>query len=349
MASGKWRGTLQDMRNIRLELRRLASGMGDTERNTLRHSDIDRLESGITKDMIYLLQRNANSYRADADKFRQAGEMDKAREALQKAANFDRSIQAFQNADRFTRQSAQQMEYIERLFDVKNAEGLYRNVMNAALSKGRGDLEKLRILSQVLRPDEMSDFAAGVIRQLGEPIGSARGMVERVGFSPTSALTCWNNMTPEARTLIFGQEHAQALDDWFRVVRRLANVEAMANRSESGNYITNAIVGLFGAGLALHGHAVVLGGLLGLAGGMSILLSRPSYVRWVTQYAKLRADALRLPVNVTAPRMAVLVNQLNRMAIKDPNLIPIQRIVAAENGVRQSVPEDDKKKHAPRP
>lgn len=314
-----WTAALQTQRDIRSEFRRLASGMADTEKNTLRLSDIERVQSAATRDMISMLERNAEAYRG--------------LQRAQEARSIDRAILEFRRADKFTRLAAERMEIIERLFNAPSAESLYRNIMNAALSKGKGDLAKLRILTKTLRPEEMNDVAAAVMRQLGEPIGSARGSVQEIGFSPSSALTRWNNMSPEARALIFGHEHAQALDDWFRITNRLANVEALANTSRSGTYLTNAILGLGSAAMAFNGHTALLGAALMSGGALSLLLSRPSYVKWVTQYAKLRAAALRAPVNSTAPRMAVLLNQLNRMAIKDPALIPVQRAIAAENGV----------------
>ncbi len=179
----------------------------------------------------------------------------------------------------------------------------------------------------------MNDVGAAVIRQLGEPIGSARGSVQEIGFSPSSALTRWNNMSPEARSLILGHDHAQALNDWFRITNRLANVEALANTSRSGTHLTNAIIGLGSAGMALNGHTALLGAALTAGGGLSLLLSRPAYVRWVIKYAQLRAAALRAPVNSTAPRMAVLINQLGQMATKDPQLLPMVHAIAAENRV----------------
>ncbi len=330
----RWTAALQTQRDIRSEFRRLASGMADTEKNTLRVSDIERVQSAATRDMISLLERNAQEYRN--------------LQMHDRANAINRSILEFRRADLFTRLAAERMERIERLFNAPSAEALYRNIMSAALSKGKGDLEKLRILTKTLRPEEVHDVAAAVIRQLGEPIGSARGVVQEIGFSPSSALTRWNNMSPEARALIFGHEHAQALNDWFRITNRLANVEAMANTSRSGTYITNALVGLGSAAMAFNGHTALLGAALGSGGALSLMLSRPAYVRWVIKYAELRAAALRAPLTTTGPRMVALVNQLSRMAQADPALLPVVRAIAAENGVSEG---GDKKKpvdHQPR-
>lgn len=336
----RWRASLQTMRDIRSDFRRLASGMSDTEKNTLRLSDIERVQSAVTRDMIALLERNQAAY-ANAGN-------------AAAAENMGRAINGFRRADNFTRLSMERMDYIEKMFNAPSAEALYRNVMQAAQSKGKGDLEKLRILRRTLRPEEMDNVAAASIRQMGEPVGSARGTAQEFGFSPSSALTRWNNMTPEARHLLFGTQHAQALDDWFRVVNRLANVEAHANVSKSGIHTQN-IFAILGAGLmAGAGHMAALTATATGAYGLTTLLSRPEYVRWLTTYANLRAAALRspglhsgaLPMGTQNPRLTLAVNQLGRMASRNPELVPIYRGVAADNGLEDRILEktDQKQK-----
>jgi len=329
MQNPKWRAALQTMRDVRSEFRRLASGMADTERNTLRVSDMERIQSSVTRDMVALLERNVEAYE-------RLGQTETAQQMR-------RAITEFRRADRFTRLAAERMETIERLFNAPSAEALYRSVMNAALSKGKGDLQKLRVLHKTLRGEELDDVAAAVIRQLGEPLGSARGAVQEMGFSPSSALTRWSNMTPEARALIFGHEHAQALDDWFRVTSRLANVEALANTSRTATNLVNAGLALGSAGLALNGHTALLGAALTVGGGLSVLLSRPAYVRWVTTYAELRARALQASSGSAAPRLASHLNLLRQAAERDAQLMPVYRQLAAENGIGEGRQQDEKK------
>lgn len=326
----KWTGTLQTMRDIRSEFRRLASGMGDTEKNTMRLSDMERFQSAVTRDMVALMERNVAGYQA-------VQQHDKARQ-------IQRAIVEFKRADRFTRGAMQRLETIERLFNAPSAESLYRNVAAAALSKGRGDLEKLRVLAKTLRGPEMDDLAAAVLRQLGEPVGSARGSVQEAGFSPGSFMTRWQNMMPEARALIFGHEHTQALNDLVRVADRLANVEALANTSRSATNLLNMSALTGGAAMLASGKIIPAAALAGTGFGASLLLSRPSYVRWVTKYAELRAAALRGSVNSAAPALAVHINRLGQLAQHDQALLPVFRDVAAENGIGEGRDEKQKKK-----
>jgi hypothetical protein len=166
---------------------------------------------------------------------------------------------------------------------------------------------------------------------MGEPVGSARGVVQEVGFSPSSFMTRLNNMQPEARELIFGRAHVQALNDLGRVVNRLANVEALTNTSRSA---TNALQlgSLLGTGGAIAAGSDAFLTALGVAGAglsASILFSRPAYARWAIGYAQLRA-ALSQSSRVL-PAMTAHIARLQAMANSDPLLLPIVRAVRRDN------------------
>lgn len=310
LRDGKWRAALQTMRDIRSDFRRLQSGIAQTEGAVLRHSDIDRVESAITQDMIALLERNVNRYA-------QAGQP-------QIAANIRRAITDFRRADTFTRLAAQRMETIEKLFNADSATALYRNVGQAALNGTRGDVSKLRVLARTLRRDEMDEIAGYTLREMGRPVASARGYVQEIGFSPSSFMTRLNNMAPEARELIFGRAHAQALNDLARVVNRLANVEALANTSRSGTNALNLGGALASGGALFSGNLEAALAPLAAGGALSVLFSRPSYVRWVQGYATLKAAARQAPQQM-GPSLTAHVARLTGMASADPRLVPVVR------------------------
>lgn len=331
MLNKNWKASLQTMRDIRSDFRRLASGLGDTEKNTLRLSDLDRLQSTITQDMVNLLQRNVAEYR----KLGQTGT----------AQAMERAIREFRRADQFTRAAMQRMEKIEKLFNADSAEALYRNIANSALGRGRGDLQKLRVLRKTLRNDEWGDVASAVIRQLGEPVGSAREAAERMGFSVESFMTRWNNMSPEAKGILFGGEHKAALDDLVRVARRLANVEALANRSRSGTNVLNvsALLGTGGAMASGFDGFMTALGTAGTGFAASVLFSRPQYVRWATKYAVLRSRVLSGQPGQVNARAALNahVGRLAQMAKDDPQLEQVVRPIADDNvrGEEQNGPD----------
>lgn len=325
-----WRAALQTMRDIRSDFRRLQSGMAQTEGAVLRHSDIDRVESAITRDMIGLLERNVNRYAGLGQP--------------QVAANIRRAITEFSRADQFTRLSMQRMGTIERLFNAENSTALYRSIAQAALGGTRGDVNKLRVLARTLRRPEMNEIASYALRAMGEPVGSARGFIQEIGFSPSSFMTRLNNMQPEARDIIFGRQHVQALNDLARVVRRLANVEALVNTSRSGTNALNLGGLLVGGGALATGQWEAALGPLAAGSIASVLFSRPSYVRWVQAYAEARA-ALRLGQQRAAPMMTAVIGRLEAMAAADPALIPVMRRIGVGNADDNSHSSDPKITH----
>ena len=304
----RWTANLQTLRDMRSEFRRLAAGMSDTERNTLKLSDLERIQSGITEDMIALLQRNSGAYRAAGD--------------ARTAAGFERAIREFRRADQFTRLSMERLETIERLFRAESAEALARNITNAALAGGKGNEQLLATLRRTLRPEEMGEIAAAVISEMGRPVGSARGVTQEIGFSVSSFLTKWENMSPRARALLFDGEHRAALDDLVRVVSRLANVEDLANRSRTlSNAVGVGSIGAAGAAVMSGVDAMfTAGATAGSIAGASVLFSRPSYVRWVSRYLRAK-EASRRPQG--GGRLAATINELGRMAASDPDLVPV--------------------------
>lgn len=316
---GRWRGNLQTMRDVRSEFRRLASGISDTERNTLKLSDMRRIQSAMTEDMIALLQRNAGHYRQTKQP--------------KIATEIERSIHDFRRADQFTRASAQRLEAIEKFYGAQSAEQLGLSILKDAQGGRRGgNLQRLRSLRKSLRNEEWGDIASGVLREMGRPPGGARGVTEEAGFSVASFITNWNNLSPEGRSVIFNQagtrELGQALNHFVRVADRMANFEALANTSRSA---TNAL-GLTGlASILTAAQQAVAGNLSTAAAAASVavgtyafgrFMTSPAYVRWLTRTTELSGQpgALRM--------LRGQARELVRLAEKEPDL-PVQRLLQA--------------------
>lgn len=315
---------LQAMRDLRSELRRLASGMGDTEKNTLKSADLDRIQSAITQDMVALLARNA-------DEYAKAGDM-------ATALNIRQSIRRFQQSDTFYRVGQQRIEQIEKLIDAKSPEEVGRKLFAAATARGKGDIQKLIAVQRTLRPEEWNDYVAGVIRHMGEPVASARGIAREQGFSVQSFLTKYQGMEPQARHVLFrsrvSPELAQALDDLAATAGRMAEFEATANTSRTA---TNAIAMAAAAGGAQQLIANWEAALLSFGGtyAVSKFLSSPLYVRWLTRAVRIQSD----------PRLSggrawkQHVQQLAAMAEGDPEIgLVIMKALGADSANRARAP-----------
>jgi hypothetical protein len=284
---GRWRGNLQSMRDVRSNFRRLASGISDTERNTLTLSDMRRIQSAMTQDMIGVLERNVKHYEGIGD--------------TATAARVRRSIHDFRRADQFTKASAGRLETIEKLYGAQSAESLGKSVLSDAMGGRKGgNLERLTALRRSLRDDEWDDIASGVIRELGRPMGSVRGAAEEAGFSVNSFTTQWNNMSPEGKAVLFKnprtKELGVALDKFARVADRMANFEALANTSRSGTNmlgVTGLASILTAAQQALTGNLQTAGAAASVGAGMYAFgrfMTSPAYVRWLTRATELSAN-----------------------------------------------------------
>lgn len=320
--------TLDDMRAIRTEVGRSLSNFTPYQAS-LNRSQLKGLYGALSKDIEVGLQDLAN--RA----YTRTGISNNRPDyiAPDVARRADQALRDFRTADRYFRQGIDRMDRFAKVAGTDNPQQAAGLLIRSALDGTKGNMGMLRSAMGALRPEERRQFSALVLDQMGKPRPGARGMVEEAQFSPTTFMTRWNEMNPNARTLLFGGEYQQAMDDLVRVVKRLSSQEALANTSRSGTDIVNYLTMVGGSAMAMNGHTAILGALLGPTAVFSAMMGSPATVRWLAQYARLRAAALRAPVNDTAPRMVVLLNQLNRMAVKDPALVSVQRAIAAENGV----------------
>jgi hypothetical protein len=319
---GRWRGNLQSMRDVRSHFRRLASGLGDTEKNTLQLSDYGRMQSAMTQDIISLLERNVEHY---------AGQKNGAATA----AKVRRAIHDFRRADQFTRASVGRLETIEKLYGAQSSEQLALGIVKDAMGGRKGgNFSRLSALRRSLKDEEWGDVSSGVIRELGRPVGSARGAAEEAGFSVNSFMTNWRNMSEEGKNVLFnrpgdqGKALRNSLDRFVRVADKMANFEAMANTSRSA---TNAL-GMTGlasiftaAQQAMTGNfqtAAAAGSVAAGTYAFGKFMSSPLYVRWLTRAAELSGDPGKLK------SLRVHARELARLAEKEPDL-PLQEMMTA--------------------
>lgn len=267
----------------------------------------------------------------------------------------DRALYQFRRADRYFRQGIQRMDTFLGAVNAQSPETAARRLVQAATGGGKGDIAMFRNAMTALRPEERTDFAALVIRQMGAPLPSARGVVQEVGFSPSTFVTNYQKLDPRARALMFPGEHGRAVDDLFRVANRIANVETFANTSNSGRMALNLGGAAAAAGsLATGNWAPILGAAFG-GYGMSVILSRPGLARWSARYLALSARAARGGGAASqgmsrAARSQVVshINRLAQLAQRDPEIDRFYRLIAEENGVVEGSNGDGNPKRQPR-
>lgn len=196
-------------------------------------------------------------------------------------------------ADRFTRQfmttASKALEKINRLDSDEKA---FNFAMSAAKDGGTG-LARLR---RHFLPEEWDTVAASVLGRMGRATPGAQNAVGDA-FSPSTFLTNWNRMAPEAKDALFGgnryKDLIPALNDLVNVTGSLKGVEALTNTSNTArNLIAYSVINTFGAALGgIAGGDVEsagAGALAAMAGTVvaprvaARLMTNPSFVKWLT-------------------------------------------------------------------
>lgn len=323
---------LSDLRAIRTEIGRALSNTNPLKQ-TLDRSQLKSLYAGISQDIEVGLETLANRAAILA---RDGGDAPNLVEEARRAAN---ALRAFRTADHYFRQGVGSMERFHKVLGADTPEMAAKRLIAAATGEGRGDLGMVQSAHAALRPEEWNDVSALVLRSLGTPNPSARDAAKEFGFSVQTFLTNWQKMDPRARQMLFGGEHAAAIDDIARVAERLADVESKLNTSRSATNALNVGVPATVATAIYSGLDSMLtaGAGLGATASMSYMMSRPSYARWMANYLQMRG-------NGTAPQVhghiAAHINRLRSMAQADPQLVPIARAIAEENGVEEAGDDD---------
>jgi hypothetical protein len=366
IARGEWEGTFNDVRNVRSEFRRMASGMLDTEKNTLKNSDLSRIQSAMTHDMIDHLIDIQGEHRANGvailntafDKQKDINRVYDAAwngtpintkslspaaltgyQAIVKARQVFDSIDKFKEADKFTREEAEHFERLESLFGAKSAEDLSNKIMNAAL-EGKGNLDILHAAKAAVTNDEWGDIAASVFTRMARPAPSAAGRGPTPDFSIRSMTTRLNAMSDKAKELLFkshgDEELSKDLDAFEKVAQNISNFESYANTSRSySNYAQiSAILGAgYFAGHLFGGEfSAAMTSAFGAAAPWAFarVMTSPAYVRWLTK---------GLDPKNTAPRDLSTLKSIVAKT-KDPELRGIGGALVAIMSRKSSQPQE---------
>lgn len=318
---------LATLREMRTAIGRELSNFGMYEAS-LDRTQLRRLYAALSSDIEVGLQDIAvRAARATQGQGNRGVSVPQARRAAQ-------MLRDIQVADRYARLGFERMDRFLSIVRQQNPQQAASALVRYATEGGTGNMRLYRSAMNVLRAEERAEFASLVMRQMGAPTASARGVMQETGFSPSRFVTAYEKMAPEARNQIFTPEHRQVIDDLFRVSNRLANVEALANTSRSATNATNlGMLGAAGAAVTAGSDALLtFGGTAAGMGAASVLMSRPQYARWMVQYMQLRADVRSGTQRAVSPLVSH-IKRLGRMARDNPALVPVVAVVAGHAGI----------------
>jgi hypothetical protein len=334
--------TLPTLRSMRTAIGRELANFNYGEMG-LDRTQLRALYAAISRDIEIAYQDIAN--RAHIASRRGNNAPDYVRPDVARSA--DRALYEFRRADRYFRNGIQRMDSFLSVVNANNPEMAARRLVQAAMSGGKGDIALFRNAMSALRPEERADIASLVIRQMGTPVASARGIAQEVGFSPNSFATNYQKLDPRARAMLFPGQHGRALDDLFRVANRLSNVERFENVSGSGRMAVNVGGLMTGIGSALAGGWPAVFGTAAGGLGLSYMLSRPAYARWLVRYMELKGASAQRAIRTLdsaaggtrrAGRgidaaLTAHINKLGQAAQRDPEMAQIYQSIATEDGV----------------
>lgn len=330
--------TLEGMRNLRTEIGRMLQRVGRDRDVTLDDQQLRELYGAVSRDIEAALKSIADRAR-EASKLPRSDRRHVTKDAADQA---QKALDRFRQADRLFKAGQERIDRLKKIVGAQSREQAAQRIIRIARDRGRGNLRLLRDARRALRDDEWADFTATLIREMGTPRASSRGLAARENFSVSSFATAYENMSDEAKSIMFrsvgGQDLRQAMDDLVRTVNSLAEFEALANTSRSA---TN-LIGLGGGALAIDQIVGALfGNIQGILSAVSVFgagwatakfMSSPAYVRWITDGVRVRrriAQAGRVDPDLD-PRWLSHVERLRRLAEKqgDPQLEQLGREVA---------------------
>ena len=326
LATGQYRSTLQGIRDLRSQIRRMTSGMRDTEKNALSNSDVARIQSSLTADADRMLRGAADAYDDIARRgkpypikgMRRGGDYSARATDLRVAAN------RLQASDSHYRTGKQALDTVEAYWqEGKTGAQVQGQLMRDAAQK-TANIERLRTLPRIVGEEGMGDLANGVIHRLGRPQNSARGMQDASNWSTSTFMTEWRKLHPDAKDIIFGRRGSElrdSLESLVDVTRSVANFESAANSSRTATHLLATAV--------LGGGAVSLGAnpftTLMYGGGtwlMAHLMTRPQAVRILARGLQIeRSGEFVTPVRRQLVRQTFA--QLSELVRRDPELTSI--------------------------
>jgi hypothetical protein len=336
VAAGRWKGTLQTMRNLRTKARLQASAKSDAESNVIDKANLDRLKSAIDTDMKALVARLAKEYREGA----------KGPADLAKAQMFERAGAEFAKADAFYRRYKEVFKDLQPLGDVKRDPEAIGKIISAARAGANGNPRLLMQLRRTQKPEVLDDTASAVFMEMGRPGKSAGSIAQESQWSITKAVGEWDGMSPAGRKGIFGHrpELYKAMEKYMDVARGMKDYEALRNSSASG---THGLVGsvLLAGPMALAAN--VIGNIYGIAltagtnYGLAKWLTSPAYINWLTRATQVQRDIASgaIPATRAAEHTTKLVRHLKDMVNRDRDLSPevaSQVLIAIDQATKQS-------------
>lgn len=285
--------TWDDLRNLRTEIRYLRSKA--TLDPTVDDRALSQVNDALTQDMI-----------------------DGAR-----VHGGDKAAEMVTRADQYYRTAMQSVsDKLKTIYGTNRPEGVYSQVQSAlSANPNKADIGKLSELQRVMPKDEWGNLAASIIDGFGRPAPGAAIAPDAPQFSVAQFVTRYNQISPEAKELLFngaGQgDLKNSLDSLARSLGYMKTADKFANTSNTANI---GIKAGFGTAAVTAGASALHGNLLPAAGLASTILGATIGARamYNPTFVKLMAQSIAASPQGKAQTVA----QIAKFAMENPALAP---------------------------
>jgi hypothetical protein len=187
----------------------------------------------------------------------------------------------------------------EQVFDTLN-QAAKTDVKNFARTWGR------------LTEDGRNEFRAAVTRQMGGGVGDK--------FNPEEFVKNWDSYSPQAKVVMFGREHRQAMEDFKDIlkeygnnIKKYGNPSGTAQISFYQKLLTGAIkyggTALAGGLAPFHPIGVLIGGLG--ARRFASMMAKPEEAQQVVRWSKLAKAYQNKPDTRTFSALSKMTRSIN--------------------------------------
>ncbi len=203
-------------------------------------------------------------------------------------AGKDNAADAFQAADSFWERRVRHIDDVLQpiVSASKGGEEIIGTIERMARGQAGGNARLSRLLAE-MTPEEAQGVRGTIIDRLGKATPGQQDATGEV-FAPSTFLTNWNRLTPQAKASLFGDTKLRNdLNDLALLAENMKASQAMANHSNTAMALTGGgqAIGAYAIAAATHPVIALLAG--GAQVGLGKLLASPGFARLLTRTAKM--------------------------------------------------------------
>jgi len=221
---------------------------------------------------------------------------------LKMAADKAGATKEFNRANQFYSNNIKQIESQLKKVIQKDAP---EQVFQAATSGAKLGGTRINQIMKSLKPAEKEIVRGTVINRLGK---ATPGQQDAAGqaFSTSRFLTRWNELSPEAKRAIFGEDNItrKAMNDIAKVSEKIKDIDRFGNPSGTAQQVTLGALILGGA----IEPVTVASGVAG-ANVSARLMTSDKFVRWLGKHAQKR---------LTQKTLKEALQELNKVSGQEP-------------------------------